>query len=251
MDTKDKRQKWLLEEKYRGQPSPEYENDLRRLAEGEPLDYVIGKTNFLGCSIDLGKRPLIPRVETEYWTEKIMNEVLLKDERPLNILDIFSGSGCIGIAIAKHVPYASVTLSDTSSDAIEQIRTNLELNHVDKKRVTVIPSDMFEHISGKFDYIFANPPYIAEDRTEHVERSVLDHEPREALFAPDNGLFYIKRLLEEAPSHLKPEGRMFIEFDSWQKDMIGDFLGTLGDMYTNRVWHDDQYGKPRMLEVRT
>ena len=250
MERTDKRQKWLLEEKYGGKTSPQYEADVARLHEGEPLDYIIGKTNFLGCTIDLQKRPLIPRTETEYWTEKVIKEVLRKDERPLKILDIFSGSGCIGIAIAKYVPYASVTLSDISPHNIEQIKTNIALNRINEKRMTVIRSDMFEHIEGTFDYIFANPPYIAENRTEQVGRSVLDYEPHEALFASNNGLFYIKRLLKETPLHLKPGGCMFIEFDSWQKDILNVFLDALRPVYTKRVWHDDQYEKPRMLEVR-
>jgi len=95
-----KEQEWLLNEKYGGKKTPQYEADLDRLASGEPLAYVINNMPFLGCSIDLSSRPLIPRAETEFWVGEVV-EKLKKESGPITCIDIFAGSGCIGVSLLK------------------------------------------------------------------------------------------------------------------------------------------------------
>src|SRR5579864_4884463 len=106
---------WLLKEKYHGQPNAEFQEDVKRLQRGEPLDYVIGFKEFLGCKIDLSKKPLIPRPETEFWVSEVLPQI-----KEGKALDIFSGSGCIGIAIMRHTD----AVCDFSDIETAQIKMN-------------------------------------------------------------------------------------------------------------------------------
>jgi len=230
---------WLLKEKYSGKPTEEFLKDIKRLKRGEPLDYVIGFTNFLGCKIDLSKKPLIPRQETEFWVNNI-----LKDIRKGKVLDIFSGSGCIGIAILHHVKNAKVVFAEKDKNCLKQIKINLKLNNV---RGSVIQSDIFSNVKGKFDYIFANPPYIATARKNKVQKSVLNFEPKSALFGGKNGLFYIRKFLKNARKHLNREGEIFMEFDSQQKKEIEKLIKKY--KYSNCEFYKDQYNRWRWVVI--
>lgn len=247
---------FLLEEKYRGKPNIQFKKDIERLKKGEPLDYIIGFTEFLGCRIDLSKRTLIPRVETEFWVgeaiEKIINEKPFavaqgKIINPLIILDMFSGSGCIGIAILKHVKNSYVVFTDSKKNALDQIKINCKLNNVKSNRHEIIQSDVFGNINGKFDYIFANPPYIAAARKNKIQKSVLKYEPKDALFGGKDGMLYIKEFLAKVPAFVKPLGKMYMEFDSIQKKQIEKLLKKYN--YLDFKFHKDQYGKWRYMMI--
>ena len=241
----------ILKEKYKGQVKPGFSHDLRRLEYGEPLSYVIGSTPFLNTTIDVSKRPFLPRVETEFWVHKALSGI--DSSKKLTCLDIFSGSGCIGIALLKSLEGATVTLAEQNPEYIEQIKINLKINSIGHDRAKLLKSNVFSNVQGKYDFIFANPPYISKERHTSVEPSVLKFEPRSALFAPDNGLFYIKKLLKEAPSYLKPSGTLFIEFDSWQKKDIENYAKQLQLQFKYKhieFWRD-QYKKWRVLKMVT
>lgn len=254
---------WLLHEKYGGKETPEFFEDIRRIESGEPADYVIGFSTFLGAKIDLSHHPMIPRQETEWWVEKAINTIVatvagrglpavsLSNPQPhpehlelppssvstnirtglqtpsgeVNILDIFSGSGCIGIALLKNLPDALVDFGEKDPLLVKQIEKNLEINNIEKERANVFETDVFANIPPKkYDFIFANPPYISHDRKHQVARPVIEHEPHLALFADDDGLFFIKKLLDEARNFLTFDGKMFIEFDQWQKEKIEELV---------------------------
>jgi release factor glutamine methyltransferase len=252
----DKETRWLLKDKYNGKATNKFYKDVERLREGEPLDYVIGFTEFGvpsgSCKIDLSKKPLIPRPETEFWVSEE-----LKNIKTGKVLDIFSGSGCIGIAILMHIKSAKVVFVDNDKNCIKQIKINLKLNNVDKKRYRVIKSNIFDNIKNKYDFIFANPPYIPTKNEIKVQKSVLKYEPKKALFAGKDGLTYIKKFLKQAKNHLNLDGKIFMEFDSPQKNEIEKLLRTLrrgsgrfcGTEYSNFEFKKDQYGKYRWVVV--
>ncbi len=217
--------KWLLEEKYNGRQTAQYFKDLERLKRGEPLDYVIGFRDFLNCKIDLSLKPLIPREETEHWIEKAISDIKNKyPDKKLKILDLFSGSGCIGIAILKHLPNSLVIFGEKSPKFIKQIKINLKINKIKPCRYKIIQTNIYSNIKGKFDFIFANPPYLSKQRISKIQKSVLKYEPKNALFAKNNGLYFIEKLIKESKNFLKPKGEMFIEFDFWQKKKIEKIL---------------------------
>jgi len=234
---------WLLKEKYNDEPDNNFYADIKRLKMGEPLDYIIGFTEFLGCRIDLSRKPLVPRPETEFWLGRVLKEI--NGEK---VLDIFSGSGCIGIAILKNTKIRLCDLVDREGGAIEQIKINCEINKIDSKRYKVIQSDVFESVRGKYDYVFANPPYIAKSRTGKIQKSVLRFEPKKALFCGKDGLFYIKKFLRDAKKHLNIGGKIYMEFSPEQKEQIEALIKKYN--YMAYEFHRDQYGRWRWVMIK-
>jgi len=233
---------WLLHEKHGGKENPEFFEDLRRIESGEPIDYVIGFTEFLGAKIDLSFHPMIPRQETEFWLEKAMRSM---PSGNVKILDIFAGSGCIGTALLKNLPKTTADFGEKDPKLVLQIEKNLAINGIGPERAHVFETDVFQNIPReKYDYIFANPPYISHDRKYQVARPVIEHEPHLALFADEEGLFFVKKLLNEAPDFLSLNGKLFMEFDSWQKDEIENILKD--SRFQGTFWKD-QYDKWRVL----
>ena len=233
---------WLQQEKYGGTTPPAFFDDKKRLESGEPLDYIIGSKPFLGCTIDLTFRPLIPRTETENWVEKVLATL---PRSPIHILDIFAGSGCVGVALARHLPNARVDFADNDLNCLKQIRKNIALHNL-TPRAQVMQSNVFSNITCRYDYIFANPPYIARNSTG-VQDSVLNHEPHAALFARNNGFNLIQKTIQGAHEHLKPNGTLFIEHDPHQTQQIHNLAHTLP--YKRIHTHKDQYEYERMTEV--
>ena len=252
---------WLIRDKYAGNRSVDLTDDRRRLEMGEPVDYVIGWKEFLGVRIDLSCRPLIPRPETEYWASKCLENIPRgspfgntkgdprgrKGRSFLRVLDIFAGSGCVGLAILKHHQGARVDFADLDKKAIKQIKINLDLNKKDisnlRSRARVISSNVFSGIKGRYDLILANPPYIPSGRK--LNKSVVSFEPKKALFAGDDGLSVIKKFLKLLPKHLKRGGVCYLEFDSGQKLPIDQILKKIG--YQDYTFHRDQFGRWRFV----
>ena len=202
----------------------------------EPLEYVKGFTEFLGCKIDLSKKPLIPRPETEFWVQNAIKDILTNSSLlgccNFRVLDIFAGSGCIGIAVLKHIKNSHVIFADIENRIVGQ---------------KVVKSDVFSNIKGKFDYIFANPPYIPTTRKNKVQKSVLEYEPKIALFAGADGMFFINKFLKDAQKYLNSGGMIFMEFDSPQKTKIDKLLKEY--KYKSWQFHKDQYNKWRWVSI--
>lgn len=236
-----KEEKWLLEEKYAGMVSPAYEADRLRLASGEPLAYVIGTIPYLGLSIHLDSKPLIPRPETEWWTERLIQE-LKKRATPVRVLDLCAGSGAIGCAILKHVPAAHVSFGEIDATHKPTIQKNIDINGLDAARADVRIGDLFEPFPLQFDVIATNPPYVPEGR--ELERSVTDHEPALALFAGGSGLSVIERIVHDAHTHLLPQGELWIECDETHVEDVRTLVRAHAERA--QVVHD-QYDRARLV----
>ncbi len=238
---------------------------MLKLSRDLPEAYRIGDIPFLNCDIDFSLRPFIPRSETEYWVHEVMK--IIPPGR-VEILDAFAGSGCIGVALLKNLPHAHVGFIEKNPKLKTQILINLQKNGIDKSRARIITGDVVDILgktlqrkTGKYDYILTNPPYIDFLRKHTVQRSVLDYEPHEALFAKDRGLYYIKWLVNLAPKLLKRGGKMFIEFGMGQKSKIEKYCDNFasppakGEMSTGQrgsvswTFHRDQYSRWRVLEI--
>jgi release factor-specific protein-(glutamine-N5) methyltransferase len=257
---KNQEVRWLLRDKYlwsegqildffRGKQlaiSHEVRQDLQRLTNGEPVQYVIGWVDFLGCRIDLSYKPLIPRPETEFWTEQVLHSLLPKQQtQPLRILDLCAGSGCIGIAIAHQLPRVTVDFLDISSEALKQIEINLKLNTIAPTRTRVLHSDLFAAVSNeRYEMILTNPPYVDPDGGVSP---TLAFEPAEALFAQNHGLRLIERIIFDLKNHLTEQGIAVIEFGQGQERAIAEFLQKAN--FSQFEFGKDQYGVTRFVQV--
>lgn len=247
-----KEEQWLLKEKYRGKATKKFKQDLKRLKKGEPVDYVIGFKEFLGCKIDLSKKPLIPRPETEFWCGQALEALRQaqgKTNKKLFVLDMFSGSGCLGVAVLANVYCATVDFVDKDAKSIAQIKINLKNNFIDAKRFRVIKSDIFKNINKKekYDFILANPPYIPTKNKSKIQKSVLKYEPKLALFGGKDGMIYINRFLKDAKNRLNAGGKIFMEFDPPQQNQIDKLL----KKYKYKQWsfQKDQFAKTRWVAI--
>lgn len=235
---------WLLTEKYHRIESPAFHDDCVRLSRGEPLGFVIGWVPFLDCTIHLDSNPLIPRPETEYWVEKaitVMSVNPRNDPGLIRVLDLCAGSGAIGVAIAKAVPCSHVTFGELDDTHLPTIFKNLARNGISCTRYKAFASDLFENISGTFEYIFCNPPYI-DSAANTVEQSVTDFEPHLALFGGTKGLELIERIITDAPSYLTPTGQLWLEHEPAQVEALARLAAK--HRFTI-VTHPDQYDTPR------
>ena len=240
-----KEEKWLLEEKYAGKETAEFEADKRRLALGEPVAYLIGWQPFLGLKIRLDSRPLIPRPETEWWTEQLLTS-LADRGRPLQFLDLCAGSGAIGCAALARLPQARVYFGELDPAHEATIEENIRGNGLGAARAAIRIGDLFAPFpaSMRFDFIAANPPYIPEGRL--LPASVADNEPARALYAGTDGLSLIRRIAAALPHRLAPGGSAWIECDSAHAEAACGLFTAQGLPAEIR---SDQYGVPRLIVV--
>ncbi len=236
---------WLLHEKYGGTESDAFRADCQRLADGEPLAYVIGHTPFLHCTIHLDSRPLIPRPETEYWTEQCIRHIQAHAHpgAPIQLLDLCAGSGCIGVAIANALPTVQVTFAELESVHLPTIEKNIRHNLPSSTagRHSLISSDLFAHVSGRFDYIVSNPPYI-DSTLRRTEPSVTKYEPAVALYGGHSGYAYLTAIIAAAPQYLRPGGQLWLEHEPEQIDALADSARMHG---LHIETHTDQYDVSR------
>jgi len=236
----------LFKDKYGNHWQKEFLKDAERVRRGEPLDFVIGWMPFLNTRIDLSYRPLIPRPETEYWTEKAIKEIKKRKKR--KVLDIFSGSGAIGIAVLKNIKNVKVDFGELEPALVRQIKKNLKINGISAGRAKVFRSDVFKNIGGKYDFILANPPYIPLARKGKVHASVLKYEKNSSLWGGKDGLFFIKKLLAGLNSHFLSGGEAWMEFDAPEKQKIENLIRKNG---LRGEFLKDQYGKWRCVIIRS
>ena len=201
--------------------SKNIENDYNKLLNNYPIQYLIGYVNFYGNNINVRENVLIPRFETEYLVEKTIKYAKKMFDSKVNILDIGTGSGAIAISLKKELD-SDVTGVDISDDALGLSNENAKLNNVDVK---FIKSDIYSDVSGKFDIIISNPPYIASD--EAIMDKVYDYEPHLALFAEDNGLYFYKKILDDAKDYLNDKFIIAFEIGMTQGKKISDYAKSI------------------------
>lgn len=236
----------LREEKYNGDKDADMSVDIARLQSGEPLAYVLNTQPFLGLTIHLDTHPLIPRPETEWWVEKLIQEQSTKRvDAPYEILDLCAGSGAIGIALMKAFPKSTVTFVEKDPEHLPLIEKNILANDLELSRAHIYEGDVWSSLpqSKTFDIIATNPPYIPEARA--LEHSVTDFEPSLALFAGTDGLSVIRTILKEVKTRLHTGGSLWLECDSEHADIVLA-LAQEADLPQSAL-HLDQYGRPRLL----
>lgn len=211
-------------------------------------DYARGFIPFLGATVYLDSHPLIPRAETEFWVEQAISNIkntTIHDSAPLWVLDLFAGSGAIGVAILKHLPTSHVTFGELEERHLATIKKNISENGTDPTRAEVVQTDVWSAVGGTFDYILANPPYISRSRNTAEESTAV--EPPEALYAPDDGFFYIKKFIEGLHDHLSPTGVAYIEHEPYHCEKLFDY----GNKHSFTVEHLlDQYGVQRYSRIQ-
>ena len=191
---------------------------VKRRASREPLQYIIGKTEFYGITLKVDPRALIPRHETEELIELIVERL---ETPPARILDLGTGSGAIALALASKYSDAEVTATDQSDEAITLAKENaLALNL--SSRVTFIKGNWFEPLDegARFDLIVSNPPYLTEVEMQTAEPEVIDHEPHNALASGQEGLDDLGLLFKSVPRHLAEGGLLALETGIGQADAI-------------------------------
>ena len=196
-----------------------------RILAGGPLAYVLGEWEFYGLPLYVDKNVLIPRDDTCAVAELAIRQTLFLKKDP-RVLDLCTGSGCIGLAVANRVRDARVTLADISREALAVAKKNIARNRL-SARVSCIQADALGKPSpflGKFDLIVSNPPYITSAEMETLPGSVRDFEPHLALHGGDDGLIFYRAIAENYKETLKPGGWLCFEFGMGQGDHVCDIL---------------------------
>jgi release factor glutamine methyltransferase len=212
------------------------ESAVQRVLDGEPLAYVLGEWSFYGMTLYVDKNVLIPRDDTCAVTQLAIKRGLYLEQYP-RILDLCTGSGCIGIAVANRVKDARVTLADISEAALSVAKKNVD-RHQLSGRVSCVRVDALAappEFLGKYDMIISNPPYITTREMEELDRSVKDHEPHLALHGGEDGLDFYRSIAENYTAILKEGGYLCLEYDPSQGDDICYILENRGYTILERV----------------
>ena len=202
---------------------------VSRILNEEPLAYILGEWEFYGLPLYVDRNVLIPRDDTCAVAALAINKALFLGQNP-RILDLCTGSGCIGLAIASRVKDARVTLADISKDALAVAKKNITRNHMSGK-VACVVADALKKPSaflGKFDLIVSNPPYITSEDMVDLPLSVKNYEPHLALHGGDDGLDFYRAIAENYKSALQPGGYLCFEFGMEQGDAVCEILESNG-----------------------
>lgn len=190
---------------------------IKRLNNGEAVQYIVGNVDFYGFTFKVNKDVLIPRFETEELVEKTVNYIKKIFDEKVDILDIGTGSGCIAITLKKLIK-SNVDAVDISSKALDVAKYNAKENNVN---VNFIESNMLDKVDKKYDVIISNPPYIAFD--EEIMDVVKNNEPHIALYAKNNGLYYYEEIIKIAKNNLKDKFIIAFEIGRTQGDYLKNY----------------------------
>jgi release factor glutamine methyltransferase len=225
-----------LDEELLEEQVSEYENTLKKRAEHVPLQYIVGETEFMGLKFKVNSNVLIPRQDTE-----TLVEAALKVIKPgMKVLDLCTGSGCVIISILHNVCEVEGYAVDISKQALLVAKENAKLNEV---QVTFERSDLFDNVTGEFDVIVSNPPYIRTEEIAKLMPEVSHFEPIEALDGKDDGLYFYRRIIAQSREYLKPDGKIFFEIGYDQGEEVSALLreaGFFGVQIIKDLAHNDR-----------
>ena len=215
----------------------------------------MGECEFMGYDFYVDERVLIPRQDTECLVELAVESIQKKKVKlgqgyseaeqkstKVKVLDLCTGSGCIGISVAKLCPDAEVTLADISDGALSVAKKNAQNLCAD---VTLVKGNLFENIKGRFDYILSNPPYIPSKVIEGLMPEVKEYEPRLALDGEADGLSFYRKIINEAPDYLNPNGRIYFEIGAEQGEDLTNLMNEKG--FSEVKVHKDLAGLDRIV----
>lgn len=225
-----------------------FEKALERLKKQEPIQYIVGDTEFYGLTFNVNKNTLIPRPETEELVEWIIEDSVSEKRSNYSILDIGTGSGCIAISLAKNLRSATVSALDYSFEALKTAEENAKLNNV---TVQFFQKDILKvgTLPQQYDVIVSNPPYVRELEKLEMQSNVLDHEPASALFVSNSDpLLFYRTIARLSLRYLKPNGKLYFEINEYLSKELIDSLKQEG--YPNIELRKDFRGKDRMLLCR-
>jgi release factor glutamine methyltransferase len=225
---------------------------LNRLKIHEPLQYILGETEFYGLRFLVNKNVLIPRPETEELVDWIVTDFqktfsAARKNEAFKILDIGTGSGCIAVSLAKNLPQAQVFGLDFSKEALEMAKKNAALNSVE---IEFIHADILEIeiLPQQFDIIVSNPPYVRQLEKAELQPNVLNHEPALALFVSDqDALVFYRKIAAIGLRNLVAGGLLYFEINEYLEAETRDLVAGLG--YKEIVLQKDIFGKPRILKA--
>ena len=233
-----------------------FKDALKRLQKEEPIQYILGETEFYGLPFFVDKNTLIPRPETEELVNWVFNDVTKSqgnkvansstNDKHLTILDIGTGSGCIAISLAKKLPNAKITAIDVSEEALTIAKRNAKLNAVE---IEFLQANILEtkKLLKQFDIIVSNPPYVRELEKKEIKPNVLENEPHLALFVADNDpLIFYSKIADLAKSHLTENGCLYFEINQYLGKETVDMLIQKG--YINTELKKDLFGNDRMTK---
>lgn len=219
---------------------------VERLLKHEPIQYIIGETEFFGLKFRVNEHVLIPRPETEELVQWILDDVGREDaSAKLRILDIGTGSGCIAISLAKLLPGAAVSALDFSEKAVKTAKENAALNEVE---VNFLLTDILqqEKLEQQYDIIVSNPPYVRELEKKEMQRNVLEHEPDTALYVKDEDpLIFYRKITKLAAGSLTKGGSLYFEINQYLAEETRELIEESG---FNASLRRDIFGNYRMLK---
>lgn len=203
-----------------------YLNWIRQRAEHIPLQQLTGEQGFMGLTFSVNEHVLIPRQDTEILVEEVLKEL----HDGMRVLDICTGSGCILLSLLHYSNDCEGLGVDLSAEALEVAGRNVlkVLTPEKAEHAHFLQSDLFEKVEGKFEIIVSNPPYIASAEVEKLMPEVRDHEPRMALDGTEDGLYFYRRIIEEAGKHLVSSGMLFFEIGYDQGQAVSELMRTEG-----------------------
>ncbi len=203
-----------------------YLNWIRQRAEHIPLQQLTGEQDFMGLTFSVNEHVLIPRQDTEILVEEVLKEL----HDGMRVLDMCTGSGCILLSLLHYSNDCEGLGVDLSAEALEVAGRNVlkVLTPEKAEHAHFLQSNLFEKVEGKFEIIVSNPPYIASAEVEKLMPEVRDHEPRMALDGTEDGLFFYRRIIEEAGKHLVSSGMLFFEIGYDQGQAVSELMRTEG-----------------------